>query len=131
MIFIAAIFDQNLGIIAACVPTFQPLFRSFAMTVRSGGHKQYPTRNLSYKILPDKKGIRNDANEESLHLRTLASKPASTSNPQKDACDRENGFALDRLNPIQKHGEFLDNGTVDSKCEVPKEILYKGRADAV
>lgn len=34
-IVIAAILDQNLGICAACIPTFQPLFRLLAQEFRS------------------------------------------------------------------------------------------------
>ena len=54
-IVIAAILDQNLGIIAACIPTFQPLFRllpQFLKSLRSkSSSKPRPTINSHYNNL--------------------------------------------------------------------------------
>lgn len=54
-IVISAILDQNLGIIAACIPTFQPVFRLLAKTLKaicakSGSSKGLSTVNSHYQI---------------------------------------------------------------------------------
>ena len=50
-IVLAAILDQNLGIIAACIPTFRPLFRSFTRTKTQtqgiSGNTNYPSHYYS------------------------------------------------------------------------------------
>ena len=130
-IFISAILDQNLGIIAACMPTFQPLFRSLAKTVSSIGHKLHSSGDSNYKILPDKNERRNHANKEAFNLGPLTSKPVAASNPQRDQDSQESNFALDGLKPSREYVDSAGNETVDSEYEAPHGPLYPGRLDAV
>lgn len=46
-IVISAILDQNLGIIAACIPTFQPLFRLLAQMLKSICSKSASKKSVS------------------------------------------------------------------------------------
>ena len=80
-IFIAAILDQNLGIITTYIPTFQPLFQLLAATVRKVGYKLYSSRELSYRVLPKKVGRHNHRQEEAFNLRMLISRPILISDP--------------------------------------------------
>lgn len=61
IIVIAAILDQNLGIIAACIPTFQPLFRALAQTLKSirsssASRKKRSAINSPYQNLDEATG---------------------------------------------------------------------------
>lgn len=113
------------------MPTFQPLFRSLAKTVSSIIHKWHISRDSNYRILPDRKGRRNHANEAAFNLGPLASKPVSASNPHRDENSQERNFALDGLKPNRKYVDPAGNETVDSEYEAAHGISYPGRLDAV
>lgn len=89
-IFISAILDQNLGIIAACIPTYQPLFRSLAATIRSVGQKRHSSRESSYRILPDNIRRSDHRQEEAFNLQTLTSRPVPASEPREEQNSQKN-----------------------------------------
>jgi len=120
-IFISALLDQNLGIIAACIPTFQPLFRSFAKTIRSVGNNKDRSLGSSYRMIPDKGGkTRNidfdrHASQSAPHSRTSTITTAFASRTLTDAADLGSDFALHGLKPIGEDGGITYKKTFDVK----------------
>lgn len=127
-IFISALLDQNLGIIAACIPTFQPLFRSFAKTIRSVGNNKDRRLESSYRKIPDKGGkTRNiepdhHASQSASQSRTSTITTAFASHPLTDVSNLESDFALHGLKPIQEDRAITYKKTSDVK--------YGARADS-
>lgn len=108
-IVISAILDQNLGIIAACIPTFQPLFRSLAQTLKaahskSASRKGGSTLNSHYQNL-DKPTGGNTSLEAGYGKQGLPNSIQQCINSADYSAARnsgDSGYPLHSLNPVER-----------------------------